>query len=227
MNNNINYSRRSDKATAKTIDEYLEPGEVVLWEGKPDRQTYIKRSAGIPFFFVAIWCCFDLFAFLGVVSTGEIGIILGVTAFLAVHMTPVWIYLFGRAKGKKTVDSVSYYVTNQRVIVENQINQFKFNYLKLSDIVSVKTTQAHAFKSIGSITIQSSVFKLEFSCIEYYIDVAQMINDNRSEADRILKEIKQYGSSQQNYQCEYCKTTFKAKDSKCPSCGARAHVIQR
>lgn len=218
------YSRRTDKATAKTIEEYLEPGEVVLWEGKPDRQSYIRKSAGIPLPFVLIWFGFDMFAFIGALATGDIAAILGITAFLAVHMAPVWIYLVGRSKGKKTVDNVSYYLTNQRVILENQANQLKFNYIKLQDIVSVKTDQAAIFKVIGSITIQSAVFKIDFSCVEYYIDVAQLINDHRSEAERIEKEVKEYGSSKQVYRCDYCSSTFTARDSKCPNCGARAHI---
>ena len=101
------YSRRTDKATAKTIEEYLEPGEVVLWEGKPDRKSYIRKSAGIPLPFVLIWFGFDMIAFIGSLATGDIVAILGITAFLAVHMAPVWIYLVGRSKGKKTVDNVS------------------------------------------------------------------------------------------------------------------------
>ena len=220
------YAGRKDKATANNIDEYLEAGEVILWEGKPDRNTYIKKCQGIPFFFVAIWCMFDLTAFAAVIASGDFVLVLGVSAFLAVHMAPVWIYLYGKVKGHKTVNAITYYITNQRCIVENTRNQLKYNYIKHQDIVSVKTDQTNYFKVIGSITIQSAVFKLDFSCVEYYTDIAQLINDTRHEAEANIRQLSSpTSSSKQNYKCEYCGRIFQAKDSKCPSCGARAHMM--
>ncbi|MBE5738330.1 MAG: hypothetical protein E7354_01170 [Clostridiales bacterium] len=230
MESKFNHDRagglRTDKFNAQNINEYLEPGETIIWQGKPDRTTYIRKCTGVPFIFALIWTIFDSFFLVAVFASGmPIGAAIGVLAFLAVHMTPVWIHIGGRIKGHRIVDSLTYYVTNKRCILENQKNHYKFNYVKHEDITTIKADEINYFNSIGSLTIQSRVYKLEFTAVTHYADIHQVINNMKmnSQPDRFSYATNPKGTKEV-FKCSYCGQTFMGESSQCPGCGARADV---
>lgn len=94
---------------------YLEPGEYVVWKGKPEKGRLIDPNALVTVPFGIIWTVFSLI-FLGAAYTGEASILvwLIVLLFLFIGLS----FTFGgfirhaRVQGK-----IHYYVTNYRLIL--------------------------------------------------------------------------------------------------------------
>lgn len=103
------------------IRELLDSGEDVIWEGKPDKVTYV---IGYPFMYIFAlgWLAFDLFFIIGISSDGapsELAWIL--VPFFIFHLMPVWIAVGGVFYRLINWKYKSYIITEKRVYIESGI----------------------------------------------------------------------------------------------------------
>lgn len=98
--------------------------EKILWQGRPDKTCFLFEAVFNPFLFVALlWGAID-FGFIAAFFThGNIkepaGLIL--IPFFALHLMPVWLYLFGVLFAVRRYKNSSYIITDQAVYISSGI----------------------------------------------------------------------------------------------------------
>ena len=156
----------------------LMPEEQVLWKGKPKKLAHVLNSmfSGI-FPFAMIWLCFDGFFIAMLVGTGEISKMFGfIVPFFAIHLMPVWIWLFGVIKAVAKADYNTYAITDKRILIKS--DSVLFNSVYFEDIANagVKLSFADKMSGVGDIYIDVvNVGKMTILDIADYQEVYAII----------------------------------------------------
>lgn len=110
----------------------LSAGETILWRGKPKRGAFIATKSLTMLPIAVIWLILDL-NFIGAAFSG--GEMLGfMIPFFALHMMPVWIWLGNVITAGRRWKNTTYYVTNQRIIIQGgffAVNEVSLFYKEL------------------------------------------------------------------------------------------------
>ncbi len=213
---------KKDTRQYKDINEYLKEDEIVVWADYPDKKTFVKANLGIPFPFALIWLLFDSMFIIAMISTDGVPleVVPILIIFFLLHMTPVWIFLFGLVKGLKN-SQVRYYITNKRIIEEQPKRAIKYSSINIKDIKNIQTKLLKSYDQIGNIMISTEHSKLNLYAIIGYNQIAETLNHIKEVLDR---EPKNYNNLKVTslYVCDYCGNTFRSDNGKCINCGAKA-----
>jgi len=103
------------------IRSMLDINERLVWEGKPDRVTYV---IGQPFLYVfaLIWGAFDsifIVAFASGEGFGSMGFF--IVPFFLLHLAPVWIAIFGPIYRFINWNYIEYAITDKRIYIASGI----------------------------------------------------------------------------------------------------------
>lgn len=141
------------------LKDVLFEGEIVLWQGVPDKFCFVWRSVGKLLPFAIIWLLFDGF-FIGVtVSTGDLGEMWWfLLIFFALHLMPVWLFVGQLIKRLAEHKNVIYAVTDKRVILRNGVIGLDFENLNYTDISNVHANVSviERIRKVGSVFITTS-----------------------------------------------------------------------
>ena len=124
---------------------FMEPGETVLWRGKPEKGNLVTSDDIITIPFSILWCGFACFWEYSVLKTGFKPFILFGLVFVCIGLY----FVFGRFihtawKRKHT----SYVITNQKIICK------RGNQIDLMNAKNMPPVQVKAFRNgCGTITI--------------------------------------------------------------------------
>lgn len=102
--------------------------ENVIWEGRKDTRVSVFEAIFNPMLpFALIWLIFDSFfisTFLSGMRMGQTGssaMIGGMAAFFALHLMPVWIYLFGVITSGLKAKHTQYMITDRAIYIQSGI----------------------------------------------------------------------------------------------------------
>lgn len=100
----------------------ISPDERIMWEGKPDKKCFIFEAIFNPLLpFALIWALID-FSILGVSIFDSSGnFLLFMIPFFALHLMPVWMYLFGVLLSVKKYNNTYYIVTDRSIYVSTGV----------------------------------------------------------------------------------------------------------
>lgn len=113
--------------------------ERILWEGKPDKRSYVLARILRMMPIALIWLAFDGF-FIGMIIAYATGLptfvyfIFG--GFFLIHLAPVWIWIAGIVTAFKRLKNTEYAFTDKRVVIKTGFFA-KFDNVYYSDIASV------------------------------------------------------------------------------------------
>lgn len=139
------------------IRQLLDQDEQIIWEGKPDRVTYIIGSP-VFYLFAILWGAFD-FAFIGLMFRGGIGgagpIGFFMVPFFLLHLMPVWITVGGPVYRAINWHYINYMITARRVYIESGIIGRDVNVIEYTDIrePSVNVGLIEKLRGCGSIRL--------------------------------------------------------------------------
>lgn len=160
-----NYFKNSKSESSKStqIKDILNSGEQILWQGKPKKKAYILSSIFSMMPFALIWLLFDSGFIIAMFATEAFsqmptGAIIGIIAFFAFHMTPVWIWLANIITASRGYKNLEYAFTNKRIIIRSGIIGIDFNNIYYSEIESVnlKVGITDKMLGVGDIYIKSN-----------------------------------------------------------------------
>lgn len=150
--------------------------ETTLYEGKPDKTTFIFESIFNPLLpFAILWTLIDSFFLIGMARGGPDGAF--IIPFFLLHMMPVWIYLFGVLFLFRRYRNTYYIVTDHAVYVSSGI--FAMN-------LETKT-----FAELSRINLRRSIFDQIFN-VGDIIFTTDQITQNGSPAVLRINSIKNY-----------------------------------
>lgn len=146
------------------IDDVVNPGEKVLWRGKPNAKSYVLAAMVKMLPVALIWIAFDgtfiFFITMGM-TRGDIplGILGFVIPFFLLHLTPVWVWLANTVKAVREVKNLEYAVTDKRIIIRSGIIGIDFKFVNYTEIdsVNIKVGLIDKIFKVGDIYINSSV----------------------------------------------------------------------
>lgn len=137
------------------IKELLDIGEDIIWEGKPDKVTYV---IGHPFMYIValVWFSFDMFFIMGISSTGapsEMAWFL--VPFFMFHLMPVWITVGGVFYRLINWKYINYVITEKRIYMEAGIIGRDVKTIAFSDIhePEVRVGFIEKLRGCGSINL--------------------------------------------------------------------------
>lgn len=135
------------------LREQISTGERVLWEGKKDTKVSVFEAIFNPLMpFALIWFIFDM-GFIAVFSQ-EIptdGAFLGsMIGFFALHLMPVWIYLFGVFTAGLKAKHTEYLVTDRAIYIQSGIFTTVTEMKPFTDLAHVSVRQGVFDKLCGT-----------------------------------------------------------------------------
>ena len=113
--------------------------ERILWEGKPDKRSFLLGRILQMMPIALIWLAFDGFFIAAIVMQEEQlpwYIYLFFCAFFALHLTPVWIWIARVVSAFKKLKNTEYAFTDKRIIIKTGFFA-KFSSIYYSDVASV------------------------------------------------------------------------------------------
>ncbi len=160
----------------------LMPEEKLIWKGKPKKLARILNSLFSKMFpFAMLWLCFDGFFIATIAGAGAIDEMLGfIVPFFAIHLMPVWIWLFGVIKAVAKAGYNTYAITDKRILIKS--DNVLFNSVYFEDIVNVGSNRSFADKISGVGDIYIELFNVGKETI---LDIA----DYREVYDIIQKKV--------------------------------------
>ncbi len=173
------------------IKNYINSGEHVLWTGKPNKAVFIKERIFSPLFIVAaVWLMFDLAfigGFLGMASDNLPFSPLLLVPFFALHLLPVWIYIFRVVFAFREWRNTDYMVTDKAVYVTKGVFTTNCDRKTFQEITNVSVHQGIIDKShnVGDVFIitgfttnskgQSIKQGINIIDVEDYLEVYKLI----------------------------------------------------
>lgn len=144
------------------IRDILDIGEQIVWEGKPDKVTYIA-GAPIIYIFALLWGAFDsifIFAFLntGTLELGGMGLV--IIPFFIFHLTPVWIAVGGPLYRTVNWKYIDYIITDRRIYIESGMIGRDVKIIEFSDVhePEVNVGVIEKLRECGSIRLSPGVY---------------------------------------------------------------------
>lgn len=133
------------------IDRMLMPDESVIWRGTPKKSAYVLNSSMKMAPFALIWLLFDGFFIVNFLSAGELmgGMLMMIIPFFALHLMPVWIWLFNLLTASKRWKNTEYALTNKRVLIRNGLVGYQYESIYYTDIANVSLRVGTIDKMLG------------------------------------------------------------------------------
>lgn len=159
-----NYFKNSKTESSKMTDiqDIVNKGEQILWRGKPKKSAFILGSIFNMLPIGLIWLLFDGAFIAGIIATGSlksmpVGVIIGIIAFFAIHLIPVWAWIGSVITASHKYKNLEYAFTNKRIIIRSGIIGVDFKNIYYSEIESVnlKVGLSDKLLKVGDIYIKS------------------------------------------------------------------------
>lgn len=150
-----------DNGDELRLEDMLQAGEGIYWQGRPDRFLYVFKSAAILVPFALLWLIIDIGALSTLLPTlisgGQGKMLLFIIPFFALHLMPVWICAVKLGKAKLEYKNVLYAYTNRRVLIRSGAVGVDFDSVDFAEIddLSVNVGLLEKWRDRGSIIIKS------------------------------------------------------------------------
>lgn len=136
--------------TYSELDMMMMPDESVIWKGMPKKSAFIINSSMKMAPFAIIWLLFDSFFIFSFLKAGALGGMLWfIIPFFALHLMPVWIWLFNMFTAAGRWKNTEYAVTNKRVLIRNGLIGYQYESIYYTDISNVSLHVGAIDKMLG------------------------------------------------------------------------------
>ena len=157
------YDKANTVGEMEVIDAYLDPMEYVFWKGRGNKAAYIINNS---------------MAMSGEGVPNEL--LLFIVPFFAIHLMPVWIWLFGMLKAAKKWKNSAYAVTDKQIIIKSAATGMCIEKYTYDKLVTVKIHRGLFDKLLGTSDLQF-----------YHINGSHVDILDIKEADKIYAQVKQ------------------------------------
>ena len=135
----------------------LNISEYILWQGQPKKKPFIAKRTFVMMPIAIVWLIFDSSAIAASIAEGGSFLFI-LLPFMALHLTPVWIWLANIISARRIWKNTTYYITNHRIIIQNgffAINETSIFYKDLKD-VKLKIGIFNKFSHTGDVLLNAT-----------------------------------------------------------------------
>lgn len=154
----------NEKSQPKDFKDIITEDEQILWQGKPNKSSFILGSIFKMMPIAIIWICFDATFITMMIATGffnsnNIILVVGIIAFFILHLTPVWMWLKNVFTAWIQHKNLEYVFTNKRIIIKSGVIGIDFQNVFYTGIESVnlKVGIIDRMFKVGDIYIRSDL----------------------------------------------------------------------
>ncbi len=127
--------------------------ESMIWEGKPKAKAFTINST-LPMMPIAlIWLLFDGGFIAAMIFSGAINemgmMVFLLIPFFALHLFPVWIWLYNVATAKKRWENTEYAMTDRRILLRNGLIGYRYQSIYYTEISDVSLDVGFIDKKLG------------------------------------------------------------------------------
>ncbi|MDE7348251.1 MAG: PH domain-containing protein, partial [Clostridia bacterium] len=147
-------SKKSMTSFDKDISMEINEDEELLWQGAPQKASFILSKSVQLLPIALIWLCFDGFA-ISMIFRSNVpkSMLIFLIIFFAFHLMPVWIWIHNVLSARRKHKLIEYALTNQRVIVQDGGILKSYYYSELHH-VSVKVGFIDKLFKVGDLTLK-------------------------------------------------------------------------
>lgn len=141
----------------------IDKNEKILWQGKPDKTCFLLEAVFNPFLiFALIWGAID-FAFIAAIVAdpktnmpSQAGFV--IICFFAIHLMPVWIYLFGVLFSVLRHKNASFAITDQAVYISSGVFTQNYERKPFTEMSHVNLSRGifDQFIGVGDVVLTSA-----------------------------------------------------------------------
>ena len=242
-----NYFKTPESNGAQTVESFLAENEKILWRGRAKKSAYIAGHSLQMTPIAILWACIDIFILSMIFRSGApIFILFFIVPFFALHLTPVWLWLYAVLKAAKEQRTIEYVITNKRVMEfrGNPKYIYKSIYLDKMLDVTLKINLIDKILGVGDITIYSDssliVTEIYDGAYKYYnkkndksikaeeLNKTLVISDIKDSINLHAKLLKICHSNHDAtisfeapmVKCKNCGIKYESTKTRCPSCGS-------
>ena len=172
------------------IEDYRTSNEAILWKGKPNKSVFIKEKIFSPLFIIAaLWLAIDVGFITIFLSTNDTGApIQIIIPFFALHLMPVWIYIWRIISAFAQWKNTEYMVTDKGIYATHGVFTSNCERKTFQEVTNVSVHQGIIDKrhNVGDVFIltglttnsNGKVIKngINIVDIEDYLEVYKLIN---------------------------------------------------
>lgn len=142
-------------ASVKKIENLLTNGENIIWHGKPKRFAFIFNKCAFMFPMALLWFLFDFFFIYMMIKSGAFEaldswmFVVFVIAFFAIHLFPVWAWVYNVVTSGKRWDNTEYVLTDKRIIIITGFINLNVDSVFYTDISNVTLRYSLFDKMLG------------------------------------------------------------------------------
>lgn len=123
---------------ADGIEGQLMPDESIIWKGAPKKSAFIINSSMKLAPFALIWLLFDGFFISTITMSGAMEHMLGfIIPFFAIHLMPVWIWIYQMITAAARWKNTEYAVTSKRIVLRNGLIGYHYQSIYYTEISNV------------------------------------------------------------------------------------------
>lgn len=120
------------------IEGLILEGEQLLWSGKPKKNAFVINKSVVMMPFALIWFSFDAFFIGTMIRTGAFkSMLFFIIPFFAIHLMPVWMWLYNVLSANRQWENTEYAVTDKRIIIRGGTVGYNFRNIYYTEINSV------------------------------------------------------------------------------------------
>lgn len=142
------------------IKDMLDEGEQILWQGKPNRKSYILSNFLKLLPVAILWLAFDT-TFIVVIASNiaEIGGFVWLfVIFFAFHLMPVWMWIWNFVRSFMEIKNIEYAITDKKIILKSGVIAIDFKIFLYSEITGANLRRSIIDKifKVGDIYINTT-----------------------------------------------------------------------
>ena len=240
------FFKTPEPTSAKTVESFLVEDEKILWRGRAKKSAYIAGHSMQMTPIAILWACFDIFFLTMIFRSGaSLFILFFIVPFFALHLMPVWIWLYAIIKAAREQKTIEYVITNKRVMEFRGEPKYIYKSIYLDKMldVSLKINFIDKILGVGDISIYSDsnliVTDIADGSYKYYnkriktnipeeINKVLVISDIKDSINLHAKLLKICHGNHDStisfeapmVKCKNCGTKYESTKSRCPSCGS-------
>jgi len=116
----------------------LVDGEILIWSGKPKKSAFLINQILVMMPIALMWLALDsVFIISAFGDMNNSSMFLFFVVFFALHLMPVWIWLWNVISANRRWRNTKYYVTDKRIIIQNGFIAENYQTIYYKDIKNV------------------------------------------------------------------------------------------
>ena len=176
-----------DKSESSNIENYLLPCEEIIEKYKPNRKAYLLTQIMKILPFGVVWLLFDTLGIRFILSTGVLqeGNFLAAFVILifAIHLSPIFIWLYHVLAALRKIKYEEYAITNERILVKQGFLSVNIQSIKYGQISSVFSDRSYTDKwvGVGDVHIVTEYREVILHDLQNYNDITSLIHSKTVE----------------------------------------------